>query len=73
MLALLALIGLKKFRSFQKPNRIARTFDAFEIPFGGPEASFRLITRQDLGEIVITILGAQRRVFGLELDNIWVK
>ena len=30
MLALLALIGLKKFRSFQKPNRIARTFDAFD-------------------------------------------
>jgi len=29
MLALLALIGLKKFRSFQKPSRIARTFDAF--------------------------------------------
>ena len=27
MLALLALIGLKKFRSFQKPSRIARTFD----------------------------------------------
>ena len=30
MLALLALIGLRKFRSFQKPNRIARTFDAFD-------------------------------------------
>ena len=30
MLALLALIGLKKFSSFQKPNRIARTFDAFD-------------------------------------------
>ena len=30
MLALLALIGLKKFRTFQKPNRIARTFDAFD-------------------------------------------
>ena len=29
MLALLALIGLKKFRSFQKPNRIARTFNSF--------------------------------------------
>ena len=27
---MLALIGLKKFRSFQKPNRIARTFDAFD-------------------------------------------
>ena len=25
---MLALIGLKKFRSFQKPNRIARAFDA---------------------------------------------
>ena len=23
------MIGLKKFRSFQKPNRLARTFDAF--------------------------------------------
>ena len=30
MLALLALIGLKKFRSFQKPNRIAKAFDAFD-------------------------------------------
>ena len=27
---MLALIGLKKFRSFQNPNRIARTFDAFD-------------------------------------------
>ena len=27
---MLALIGLKKFRSYQKPNRIARTFDAFD-------------------------------------------
>ena len=26
---MLALIGLKKFRRFQKPNRIARTVDAF--------------------------------------------
>ena len=30
MLALLALIGLKKFRSFQKPNRIASLVDAFD-------------------------------------------
>ena len=37
MLALLALIGLKKFRSFQKPNRIARTFDAFDGRRDGKE------------------------------------
>ena len=30
MLALLALIGLEKFRSFQKLNRIPRTLDAFK-------------------------------------------
>ena len=27
---MLALIDLEKFRSFQKPKRIARTFDAFD-------------------------------------------
>ena len=27
---MLALIGLKKFHSFQKPDRIARAFDAFD-------------------------------------------
>ena len=30
MLALLALIGLRKSRSFQKPNQITRIFDAFD-------------------------------------------
>ena len=30
MLTLLALIGLKKIRSFLKPHGIARTFDAFD-------------------------------------------
>ena len=34
---MLALIGLKKFRSFQKPNRIARTFDAFDGRRDGEE------------------------------------
>ena len=37
MLALLALIGLKKFRSFQKPNTIATTFDAFDGRRDGEE------------------------------------
>ena len=30
MLALLVLIGTRKFCSLQKPYRIARTFDAFD-------------------------------------------
>ena len=30
MLALLALIGLRRSRSFQKPNQIARIFDEFD-------------------------------------------
>ena len=30
MLALPALIGLRRSRSFQKPNQITRTFDAFD-------------------------------------------
>ena len=30
MLAMLVLIGTRKFCSLQKPNRIARTFDTFD-------------------------------------------
>ena len=48
---MLALIGLKKFRSFQKPNRIARTFDAFggrrdtKQGVSGPAPEWRGVSR----------------------------
>ena len=51
MLMLLALIGLKKFRSFQKPNRLARTFDAFggrrdtKQGVSGPAPEWRGVSR----------------------------
>ena len=66
MLALLALIGLKKFRSLQKPKRIARAFGAF----GG-----RRETKQGVAGSVAELrefgdgsragLGPQRRILGL--------
>ena len=48
---MLALIGLKKFRSFQKPNRLARTFDAFggrrdtKQGVSGPAPEWRGVSR----------------------------
>ena len=51
MLALLALISLKKSRSFQKPNRIARTFDVFggrratKQGVSGPAPEWRGVSR----------------------------
>ena len=73
MLALLALIGLKKFRSFQKPNRIARTFDAFDgrrdtkqnVSGLAPEWRGSVAELRECGDGSGAGLGTQRRILGL--------
>ena len=63
---MLALIGLKKFRSFWKPNRIARNFDAFDgrrdtkQGFWGQAPEWR-----EFGAGSGAGLGTQRRILGL--------
>ena len=64
-----ALIGLKKFRSFQKPNRIARTVDAFygrrdtKQGVSGPAPEWQGVSRsfESPGDGSAAGLGAQRR------------
>ena len=69
MLALLALIGLKKSRSFQKPNRIARNFDAFgeyktRRRGAGPGVARSVAELREFGDGSGAGLGAQRRISG---------
>ena len=64
---MLALIGLKKFRSFQKPNRIARTVDAFygrritKQGVSGPAPEWQEVSRsfESPGDGSAASLGAQ--------------
>ena len=73
MLALLALIGLEKFRSFQKPNRIARAFDACDgrrdtkqgVSGPAPGVAGSVPELREFGDGSGAGLGAQRRILGL--------
>ena len=70
---MLALIGLKKFRSSQKPNRIDGLEKKTRRLGAGPGVAGSVAELREFADGSRAGLGAQRRILGLEKHQIWVK